>query len=105
MEKITCLDRSNQMSKRSLLAALVAIAFASQTQAQTPCAMTYETFEFAVPHLDLESCPKDLARKGAFCRASAANDAVHVFVFSEEGDRCLLSARSYQVGQYQFAIK
>jgi hypothetical protein len=83
-----------------------ALAFAtSQTLAQTDCPMTYAEFEFAVPHLDLPDCPSDLTREETFCRASTANDAVHVFVFSRRGKQCLLAMKSYKEGQYQFSVK
>ena len=88
-----------------LTVVLATISLASAAQAQAPCPMTYEFFEFAVPHLDLESCPKDLARKGAFCRASVGHDGAHVFVFAEDGDRCLLATKTFQTGQYELAIK
>jgi hypothetical protein len=75
------------------------------SRAQSPCPLTYEFFEAAVPHLDLEACPKELARDNAFCRASVGQDGVHVFVFSKEGDVCLLQTKSYQAGQYEFGVK
>lgn len=65
----------------------------------------YEFFEFAVPHLDLEACPADLAKEGVFCRAGTGHDAAHVFAFSREGDRCLLATRSYGAGQFELRIK
>ena len=69
------------MLKPLLIAFGVAALAATQASAQTQCALTYPIFEGAIPHLDLEKCPADLNRAGAFCRATAANDAVHVFVF------------------------
>jgi hypothetical protein len=67
--------------------------------------MTYEAFEFAIPHLYLEKCPADLARENAFCRATTGNDAVHVFVFAQDGTQCLLRMKSYREGEYQFTVK
>jgi hypothetical protein len=67
--------------------------------------MTYSVFEFAVPHLDLKDCPVGLARPGAFCRATTANDAVHVFVFAQDGDQCLLAVKSYKQGDYELTVK
>lgn len=92
------------MLKRFRIALYITTFAASQSAAQT-CPMTYPTFEFAVPHLDLQSCPADLKRDSVFCRASAGNDAVHVFVFAEKGDQCLLAVKSYKEGQYQFSVK
>jgi hypothetical protein len=97
------------MIKRPVLALTLTLlaggAVAQTSTAPAACPMTYEFFEFAVPHLDLAQCPKDLARAGAFCRATVASDMVHVFVFAEAGDQCLLGAKSYKEGQYQFSVK
>lgn len=86
---------------------LLALGFAAlsgvQAAAQTQCALTYPIFEGAIPHLDLEKCPADLARAGAFCRATTANDQVHVFVFEEKGKQCLLTVKSYS--EYQISVK
>ena len=89
---------------RIAIALAIAATMIVPAMAQTACPMTYEFFEFAVPHLDLASCPRDLAKQGVFCRASTGNDAVHVFVFAEK-DRCLLSVKSYKEGEYQFTVK
>jgi hypothetical protein len=91
------------MSVRIVLAVCIASFVAVEANAQSPCPLTYKIFEFAVPHLDLEKCPKHLARAGAFCRVSTANDAVHVFVFEEKGDQCLLNVKSYS--EYQITVK
>jgi len=76
----------------ALAASLIA---AGAVQAHEDCPMNYAAFEFAVPHLDLDNCPAALAQDGAFCRASVANDALHVFVFASDGEQCLLSMRSF----------
>ena len=89
---------------RIALALAIAATMIVPAMAQTACPMTYEFFEFAVPHLDLANCQRDLAKQGVFCRASTGNDAVHVFVFAEK-DRCLLSVKSYKEGEYQFTVK
>jgi hypothetical protein len=91
------------MSIRILLAPFIATVAAVPANAQSACPLSYKVFEFAVPHLDLEKCPKDLAKAGTFCRVSTANDAVHVFVFEEKGDQCLLSVKSYN--EYQINVK
>lgn len=89
---------------KPVLIALGLIAFAAtQAGAQTQCALTYPIFEGAIPHLDLEKCPADLARAGAFCRVTTANDQVHVFVFEEKGKQCLLAVKSYS--EYQISVK
>ena len=63
------------MLKPLLIAFGVAALAATQASAQTQCALTYPIFEGAIPHLDLEKCPADLNRAGAFCRATAATRA------------------------------
>jgi hypothetical protein len=89
----------------SIAFGVIALAAGSALAQTAPCPMTYAAFEFAVPHLDLDKCPADLAREGVFCRASTGHDAVHVFVFSRSGDQCLLALKSYKEGQYEFVVK
>ena len=93
------------MSKPLQIALCIAAVDATPVAAQSACPLTYAVFEFAVPHLDLQGCPADLARDGAFCRASAANDAVHVFVFAQGGEQCLLAVKSYSEGRYELSVK
>lgn len=97
------------MSKVALLSALVSLASTiggSSAAADEPsCPMTYSAFEYAVPHLDLEECPAALARDGAFCRASVASDALHVFVFALEGEQCLLAVQSYNEDEFTLAVR
>ena len=93
------------MLKRFRIVLCATAVSTSGALAQTACPMTYAFFEFAVPHLDLQACPVDLARDGAFCRAGMGNDAVHVFVFSQQGDQCLIGAKSYKDGEYQLTVK
>ena len=47
--------------------------------------------------------PCSIARPGAFCRVTTANDAVHVFVFEEKGKQCLLAVKSYR--DYQLNLQ
>ena len=91
------------MAIRILLALFIATFAAAQANAQSACPLNYNALEFAVPHLDLEKCPRDVAKAGTFCRVSTANDAVHVFVFEEKGDQCLLTVKSYS--EYQINVK
>ncbi len=88
---------------RLFFALLLTLAMTGGAAAQTPCPLPYKVFEFAVPHLDLAACPADLPQQKAFCRASTGNDAVHVFVFAEDGDQCLLSVKSYT--EFDFSVK
>jgi hypothetical protein len=68
------------------------------------CILSYQTFHAVVPHIDLEQCPADVPAKETFCRASLG-DELHVFVFSEKGDRCLVTVRSYPQEKYILTIK
>ncbi len=89
--------------KRLILGFALAVLTLSSAPAQEACPLNYKFFELAIPHLDLPSCPKDIARPGAFCRVTTANDAVHVFVFEEKGRQCLLAVKSYS--EYQLNLK
>jgi hypothetical protein len=83
--------------------ALGVAALTAPAAAQTQCPLTYNDFELAIPHLDLEQCPKELAKPGVFCRVTTANDSVHVFVFEAKDKRCLLSMKSYD--KYEITVK
>ena len=76
--------------------ALGLAALAAPASAQTQCPLTYNDFELAIPHLDLQQGPKDRAKSGVFCRVPTANDSVHVFVFEDKDKRCLRSIRPGQ---------
>lgn len=69
------------------------------------CAMTYETFEHAVPHIDLEECPDPALGETAFCRVSAGGEQFHLFYFDSDGDHCLLDVKSFEEDDYTFALK
>lgn len=86
----------------SVLASITAI---TSTTAAQHCAITYETFEVAVPHIDLESCPGGKAEKGVFCRAATGGDRLHIFHFSGDGDLCLLRVESLDEDQFSLAVK
>jgi hypothetical protein len=88
------------------LTGLAAAALAGHAAlAQPTCPMTYEAFEFAIPHINLEKCPADLHREGVFCRATVGNDGVHVFAFAPEGDHCLIRLKSYKEDEFELTVK
>ena len=62
---------------------------------QTPAYLSYEQFEAAVPHIDLDNCPDSLAQENTFCRASILHEQVHVFVFSYDGDSPMVGFGSF----------
>jgi hypothetical protein len=59
-------------------------------------ALTYEVFERAIDHVDLEGCPAMFDPDAVFCRMTLAADMAHVFAFSYEGDQRLLAVKSYE---------
>lgn len=69
------------------------------------CALSYPAFEFAVPHVDLETCPEAMATAGVFCRASLAGDALHVFAFAEAGEQCLVALRSFDEDAFTIGFR
>ena len=81
---------------RSLLLGLALIPLALPTLAD-PMAqtMTYEIFEAAVPHVDLEDCPAAVAGDDRFCRMAMLNEQLHVFAFAESGDQPMVAFRSW----------
>ncbi|MEL6478215.1 MAG: hypothetical protein AAFR17_12885 [Pseudomonadota bacterium] len=87
------------------LAPLALGAMAAPVLADQPMQLTYTEFEASVPHLDLEACPAALARDGVFCRLSVEGDAMHVFVFREDGDQELVAFRSWEEGDWEIVLK
>ena len=77
----------------ALLFGVSALTAAAETPAPMP--LTYEAFEAAVPHVDLANCPASLQATDTFCRATLANDAIHVFAFSLNGDSPLTGFASF----------
>lgn len=73
--------------------------------AGTRCALSYETFEKVVPHLDAESCPNSSNPDNVFCRISVGGDHAHVFYFSSEGDQCLLKVESFDDEEVELKFK
>ncbi|MCR9110639.1 hypothetical protein [Marivita sp. XM-24bin2] len=60
--------------------------------------LTYDIFETAVEHVDLEGCPAEFDADTNFCRMTLASDLAHVFVFSYDGNQPLLAVKSYELG-------
>jgi hypothetical protein len=78
-----------------LTLSLACLPASLSAQTVQPLALDYATFEAAVPHLDLEQCPAELAGDGRFCRATFNHDEMHVFAFDEHGDVLLVAFRSW----------
>ena len=86
----------------TLLAISPIAALAAEPEAMP---LTYETFELSVVHLDLETCPEALLAEGVLCRATLANDEIHVFAFAESGAMPLLAYRAYPAGPISSALQ
>lgn len=80
---------------RLTAAALLGLTALPAFATDAPLALTYEAFETAVPHVDLEACPVDLAAEDRFCRLTTNTDQLNVFVFSTEGDQPLVALQSW----------
>lgn len=82
------------------------VAIASTGESERParttagCPMTYPVFEHTTPHIEV-ACPKGLSMGSAtFCRASIANDSLHVYSFRNDDLQCLLDVKSYDEGDF-----
>jgi len=88
--------------KRTLLALpLAALALPAAAE------LLYNDFEVAVPHLDLEACPAEMAEAAAqpvFCRVTPGHDSLHVFAFAEAGDRPFVAMRTYFQEDFTLSI-
>jgi len=82
----------------TLLAGVIAVPALAQTA--PACPMTYKQFEAAIPHIDVDDCPAEVAGKDRFCRGSANGDSIHVFAFDFDGDKCLAALRSYDKNEF-----
>ncbi|WP_113912743.1 hypothetical protein [Roseovarius dicentrarchi] len=83
------------MHIKPLVADTALIFAASPIWADTAAPLTYEQFEAAVPHSDLETCPEALAQDNVFCRATLRHEEIHVFAFSEDGDQVFVGFKTY----------
>jgi hypothetical protein len=80
------------------LAALLIGLASTAAVADEPTGLTldYATFEAAVPHVDLDTCPPSLSSADRFCRATLAHEQIHVFAFSMEDDSPLVGFASFE---------
>ena len=66
---------------------------------------TYAQFEASVNHVDLETCPAQVAATGVFCRATVLHDSVHVYVFEEDGDMAFVDMLTFDEEGYTLAFQ
>ena len=78
--------------------ALLAALLATPALAQDPLVLSYPVFETAVPHADLDHCPKGLPQEQSFCRATLKHDEMHVFAFSENGENPMIGFATFPLG-------
>ncbi len=78
-----------------------ALLLAAPALAHDHAAFSYTDFEVSIPHIDLETCPEGLAEGDVFCRITMNGDALHIFVFEEEGDRNFVSVHTYYEDEFQ----
>ncbi|MEO1140222.1 MAG: hypothetical protein AAFW87_12275 [Pseudomonadota bacterium] len=95
------------MRRTKLLSLLSASCLALPAWAETPEAimLSYEQFELAIPHIDLEDCPSSIEATDVFCRATMANNEIHVFAFSNAGDSPLQELNSFPVEEIAEMLK
>ena len=67
-----------------LAAALALATGPALADSHESCPLTYETFEYSVPHSDMEECPDSMDTNGSFCRVAIVAEVATVFTFSEE---------------------
>lgn len=88
---------------KRLLLALPVAALALPAAAQ----LVYNDFEIAVPHLDLDACPVEMAEAAGqpvFCRVTLGHDSLHVFAFAEDGDRPFVAMRTYFDDEFTLSV-
>lgn len=91
-----------RIAAAGLAAALLPLAAAQPAAAA--CSFAYPAFEASVPHVDLADCPAGVA-PGTFCRAAIANDMLHVFVFAEDAEACLVEVLSLEEAAFEIVLK
>lgn len=68
------------------------------------CPLTYETFEYSVPHSDMEECPESMESNGTFCRVAIVAEVATVFAFSEESG-CIVASSAFDEDQFEIEFK
>jgi len=68
------------------------------------CPLTYEVFEFSVPHTDMEECPDAMESEGSFCRLALVAEVATIFAFSEESG-CIVESKSFDEDQFEIEFE
>ncbi len=82
-----------------LMALVLGVSATALAADPAPQLLTYPTFELAVPHVDLETCPASMQVDDGFCRATLANDGVHVFAFAYDGDSPMIGVAHFEADE------
>lgn len=88
-------SRSN-LHLATLPLVLILAVFAPQALYAATCHVGYAEFEEAVPHIDIETCPKAIAvsAEDGFCRLGLTPKAAIIYVFRFAAhDACLADIR------------
>lgn len=97
------------MSKLThIAAALLTLAVLNPMVANAesaPAPLTYEQFEAAVSHVDLDECPQALLQENTFCRASIHHEQIHVFAFSYDGESPMVGFASFEAAGIASLLK
>ena len=87
-----------------LAAALALTAGPVLADSHESCPLTYETFEYSVPHTDMEECPEAMDSDGAFCRVAIVAELATIFAFSEESG-CIVASKAFDEDQFKIEFK
>lgn len=87
------------------LIVVLAMFAATPAFAQAACPLPYAAFEAAVPHTDLERCPASVQQHNGLCRVVINQGQLHLFVFAEDGDQCLMSVRTLTQEDYRLSVR
>ncbi|MFN3663835.1 hypothetical protein [Yoonia sp.] len=88
---------------RSVMIA-TAVLFGMPAAAHDHPSLTYADFESSVPHIDMDACPPDLAIGDVFCRITMNNDALHIYVFENDGDSPFVSVHTFYEDEYELTF-
>ena len=68
------------------------------------CPLSYEVFEYSVPHTDMEECPAAMESEGTFCRVAVVAEVATIFAFSEESG-CITKSKSFDEDQFEIQFE
>lgn len=84
--------------------ACLAFALGLATPVVAAGSYSYEDFEVSVNHIDLDECPGGLVEGDVFCRVTMMNDAMHVYVFENAGERLFVSVHTFYEDEFNLEL-